>query len=111
MLYHVLTGRIGPGEELGMARRFESRFVGRDNAGLRARIREVVSGHACGSENARAVRALAGVVGLTASGTATLAEVAEDYAALAASGLGYRPSCDCDSCYAVNLDWAKGRAR
>jgi len=82
-----------------MASRYEKRFEGKDNAGLRAQIREATLGTRCGAANAAAVRALAGTVALTASGQATLEQVAADYGALFPRG---KTSCDCDACYAGN---------
>jgi len=61
--------------------KFEKRFEGKDNAGLRAQIRETVkAARADGRDVATAVEAIASRVALTASGRHTLAAVAEDYA-------------------------------
>lgn len=60
---------------------FEKRFEGKNNAGLRAKIREAVRGHETGEERATAVLSLAGTVALTASGLLTLTQVAGDYRA------------------------------
>lgn len=59
--------------------RFESRFVGRANAGLRAAIRRAVDGS---DDPSTAVLAVGHRVALTAAGRATLAIVAADYAAV-----------------------------
>ena len=59
-----------------MTRKFEARFEGRHNTGLRAQIRNVVNG---ARDPGAAVRALAGAVALTALGKAILEEVAQDY--------------------------------
>lgn len=83
-----------------MARRFEQRFEGKDNAGLRAEIRRVVSGAYCGPENGRIVRGLANRIALTAAGRSTLDAVAADYEAANASS---KATCDCAACYAGNL--------
>ena len=57
-------------------RKFEARFEGQSNAGLRARIRKVVNG---ARDPGAAVRALAGSVALTERGKAILEDVAQDY--------------------------------
>ena len=57
-------------------RKFEARFEGRHNTGLRAQIRNVVNG---ARDPGAAVRAIAGAVALTALGKAILEEVAQDY--------------------------------
>ena len=75
------------------------RFGGRDNAGLRAKIRGVTESHKCGAANAAAVRGLAKSVALTASGLETLKQVAGDYAEVGS----FKASCDCDACCAGNL--------
>jgi hypothetical protein len=82
-----------------MARTHYSRFVGRNNAGLRKQIREAVAGHRCGDANAASVLALGATVALTAQGKSTLAEAAEDYRR---TGAGQQ-TCDCDGCFAGNL--------
>lgn len=80
-------------------RKYEARFTGKDNAGLRKAIRDSVSGHRCGNANAAAVMSLARTVALTAGGLATLEQVAADYRAVCESSR----TCDCDACYAGNL--------
>lgn len=61
--------------------KFEKRFEGKDNAGLRAEIRSTAKAAADdGRDVAQAVEAIAGRVALTASGRHTLAAVAEDFA-------------------------------
>lgn len=61
--------------------KFEKRFPGKDNAGLRAEIRSAVNAaRENGEDVARAVEAVGRRVALTASGRHTLAAVAEDYA-------------------------------
>lgn len=57
--------------------RFESRFAGRANAGLRATIRRAVDGS---DDPSAAVLAIGSRVALTAAGRSTLALVAADYA-------------------------------
>lgn len=80
--------------------KFEKRFEGKSNAGLRAKIREAVVGGRCGIANEKSVLALGRTIALTASGQATLQQVAADYRAIG----GERSSrCDCDACYAGNL--------
>lgn len=59
--------------------KFENRFAGTDNAGLRAKISEAVSGTETGEDAATAVLSVGGIVALTAAGQHTLAQVAEDY--------------------------------
>ena len=85
-----------------MSARFDRRFAGRSNAGLRAEIRRVADGvmPACGPVVERAVLALSCRIALTALGRATLADVAADYRA--ANG-DYCARCDCDACCAGNL--------
>lgn len=63
-----------------MSARFEERFVGPANSGLRKAIREAVAGAEGGEDRRRRVLSLSGVIALTASGRATLADVADDYA-------------------------------
>lgn len=61
--------------------KFEKRFAGTDNAGLRAEIRSAVkTAREQGDDVARAVESVGRRVALTASGRHTLAAVAEDYA-------------------------------
>lgn len=84
-----------------MSRKFELRFEGKSNAGLRKQIREAVSGHRCGDANAKSVLALDRTVALSASGRATLESVAEDYRRAGESRGNDR--CDCDACYAGKL--------
>jgi hypothetical protein len=61
--------------------KFEKRFAGKDNAGLRAEIRNSVkAARESGDDVARAVENVGRRVALTASGRHTLAAVAEDYA-------------------------------
>lgn len=79
--------------------KFDKRFEGASNAGLRKQIRDAVSGHRCGPANERAVLALGRVVALTAQGQHTLTLVAGDYRH---SRGEYEPTCDCDACYAGN---------
>jgi len=78
--------------------KFDRHFAGRDNAGLRAKIRDAVEAHRCGESNAASVLSLAGTVALTAGGRATLERVVEDYRAA-----GDNTRCDCDACYAGKL--------
>lgn len=67
---------------LGAPARFEQRFRGPNNAGLRARIRAAASkAQAAGADIAGAVEALGQTVALTARGRATFAEVVADYRA------------------------------
>lgn len=80
--------------------KFERHFSGRSNAGLRKAIREAVGGHRCGESNARSVLALTSTVALTEAGRHTLSLVASDYRE---AGSSFRHSCDCDACYAGNL--------
>lgn len=61
--------------------KFEKRFAGKDNAGLRAEIRNVArAAREEGRDVASAVESIGRRVALTASGRHTLAAVAEDYA-------------------------------
>ena len=83
-----------------MSARFERRFAGHSNAGLRKLIRESVSGDMCATSRRRAILAIAGTVALTATGRATLSEVADDYCAHVGD---YSPRCSCDACYGGNL--------
>lgn len=80
--------------------KFEKRFEGRDNAGLRAKIRAIVYEKSCGPLNEQAVLSLRRTVALTASGEATLRQVALDYRR---AGGELSRTCDCDACYAGNL--------
>lgn len=82
------------------AGKFERRFAGRSNAGLRKRIRESVDATMCADVRRRAILGLADTVALTAAGRATLAAVADDYAAVVEDG---NPRCDCDACYRRNV--------
>lgn len=74
--------------------KYERRFAGKDNAGLRAQIRSVVTHERCGQGNAQAVRSLASTVALSAFGKACLEDVAADYAL----SLAKPAHCDCCSC-------------
>ncbi len=65
-------------------KRFEQRFEGPDNAGLRKLVREAVAEQPDAASRRRAVLSLARTVALTASGTHTLELVAADYADAAA---------------------------
>lgn len=71
-----------------MSTKFEQRFAGRDNAGLRARIREQVrsvdEGRSAHDTYCDAILALARTVALTPAGLATLRAVAADYSDVAA---------------------------
>lgn len=61
--------------------KFEKRFEGKDNAGLRAEIRSTVkAARDDGRDVPSAVESIGRRVALTASGRHTLAAVAEDYA-------------------------------
>jgi hypothetical protein len=61
--------------------KFEKRFTGKDNEGLRAEIRKAVkAARADGRDVATAIESIGRRVALTASGRHTLAAVAEDYA-------------------------------
>lgn len=72
--------------------RFERRFSGKDNAGLRAEIRRVAVSHGPSThtpkELERAILAIADRVALTASGKHTLGAVAADYRELAEAERG-----------------------
>ena len=81
-----------------MRRSFEQRFEGKGNAGLRAQIRQCVTGLRCGPATERAVLALDERIALTAVGLDTLRAVAADYRR--AHGEGLRASCDCFPCHA-----------
>jgi hypothetical protein len=59
--------------------KFERRFQGSDNAGLRAKIRDAAKIDGSPDDVERAVLSLGRTVALTAAGQRTLAEVAEDY--------------------------------
>lgn len=61
------------------SKRFEDRFEGPSNKGLRAMIRRAVAGTKSCPAAAAAVRALAKKVALTAQGAALLELVARDY--------------------------------
>jgi hypothetical protein len=61
--------------------KFEKRFAGKDNAGLRAEIRRTAkAAYEEGRDVPQAVEAIQHRVALTASGRHTLAAVAEDFA-------------------------------
>lgn len=77
--------------------RFEKRFEGKDNAGLRAKIRAAAQGATpgCAIRVKTAIESLAGTVALTASGREKLTLVADDYAA---NRKDFDTRCDCDSC-------------
>lgn len=60
-------------------RKFEARFEGPTNKGLRAKIRKVTGGARSCPRAAAAVRSLAETVTLTAQGLHTLELVARDY--------------------------------
>lgn len=61
--------------------KFEKRFAGKDNAGLRAEIRETAKHAVEENRNVRtAIVAIARRVALSANGRATLELVADDYA-------------------------------
>ena len=68
-----------------MSARFERRFAGASNAGLRAAIRDAVTGADSGAVAAQRVLSLSRTVALTASGRTTLEAVAADYAAVVRS--------------------------
>lgn len=101
----VISGRTGRPRDgrwqMAAKRKYERAFEGKDNAGLRKMIRDAVAGHRCAAANAAAVRSISGVVALTAQGKATLEQVAQDYGSVAFDNAtsGWRPGCDCDSCY------------
>ena len=78
--------------------KYERRFHGKDNAGLRARIRSVTSPMQCGEANAAAVMRLGRTVALSSFGRQTLAECAADFAVP-----GRKRTCDCHECYVANL--------
>jgi hypothetical protein len=61
------------------SRRFEARFAGPANKGLRARIRRMSREDISTPEMARRVLALAHTIAFTAQGLHTLCEVAHDY--------------------------------
>ena len=84
-------------------KKFEQRFEGKNNAGLRKQIREAcerVTGGSCGARYEQAVLDIGARVALTASGKETLTKVAADYRR--ANGES-SPRCDCDSCVAGGL--------
>jgi hypothetical protein len=60
-------------------KKYESRFEGPSNKGLRAKIRKATNEASSCPQAAAAVRSLADVVALTAQGRATLEQVARDY--------------------------------
>lgn len=62
-----------------ISKKFEARFDGPANKGLRARIRRVTKRYYSNPARASAIRALAGKVALNARGLATLELVARDY--------------------------------
>jgi hypothetical protein len=80
--------------------KFERAFAGKTNAGLRAAIRDAVSGHRCGPANEASVLGLAREIALQPWGVETLKAVAADYRAV--NG-GSKVTCDCDSCHARAL--------
>ena len=84
----------------GPSARYERRFAGTSNAGLRKLIRQAVSADMCAPARRRAILSLASTVALTASGRATLADCAEDYCAHVGD---YNPRCSCAACYEGNL--------
>lgn len=59
--------------------KFDRRFGGKSNAGLRAKIRASAKIDGSPDDVERAVLSLARTVALTAAGKRTLTEVAEDY--------------------------------
>lgn len=65
--------------------KFESRFSGASNKGLRAKIRRVANAAGSAPAAAHAVRGLASTVALTAQGRETLALVALDWDPLPAT--------------------------
>lgn len=84
-------------------KKFEQRFEGKSNAGLRKMIREAcgrVTGGSCGARYEQAVLNLGARVALTPAGKETLAKVAADYRR--ANGES-SPRCDCDACVAGGL--------
>jgi hypothetical protein len=80
--------------------RYERRFAGPANAGLRKLIRESVSAYMCAPSRRRAILSIASTVALTASGRATLEAVADDYCVDTGD---FQPRCSCDACCAGNL--------
>jgi hypothetical protein len=66
--------------------KFDRRFQGPDNAGLREKIREAAGRGSCGVSKAKAVLVLARTVALTTQGQKTLEEVANDYRCSAQRG-------------------------
>jgi hypothetical protein len=76
------------------------RFTGRNNSGVRAKIRSVTDGASCGAANAARVLRLAERIAFTGRGQAILSAVAEDYRT---SGPKHNPRCDCYACYAGTL--------
>lgn len=60
-------------------KKFEARFEGPSNKGLRAKIRKVANEAGSNPQAAAAVRALADSVALTVQGRHTLEQVARDY--------------------------------
>jgi hypothetical protein len=59
--------------------KFERRFEGPSNKGLRAKIRRITNDAGSCPKAAAAVRSLSGTVALTALGRAILEQVARDY--------------------------------
>ena len=84
-----------------MHRQYEFRFVGKDNAGLRAKIRAVVQVNtpACGPVVESAILAFGRTVALTTSGQHELARCAQDYRM---ARRDYDPRCRCVSCCEMN---------
>lgn len=64
-------------------------------------IRRSVRNGCCGPANANAVRALVGIVALTARGKVTLERVAADYQDAAPE---WTAACGCDRCARRNLE-------